>query len=204
MPPEIGVKEVIEMKKVTCFGHLAVFAFPLVMVSLLFLASANVAIAKDDGDACSKKYAPDAIAVLIKFAKGLSADSAKRFEETFKKCDVKVNDQMLDLLDAMRVKADEDEDSENKDKMVLLNQQRDKEFQIEVLAVQKPLNEAELKKVVTELFDINQKIKKADLDAAAKDMETYKKTIEDREKNKARIIERKIESLKTPDPLDWE
>ena len=193
------------MKKGSWVRMLVVFLIPAVMVGVCFMSSVQRAQAQSEGeDACTKKYAPDAVEVLKKFATSLSAESGKKFLETFAKCDAKNNDQMLDFLDVLRTKAEEDDAKENKEQSALLKQQKDKEFQIELLTMKKPVDDKELKKIVTELFDVNQKVKKGELDTATKDLDEFKKTLEEREKNKARIIDRKVESLKVPDPLDWE
>jgi hypothetical protein len=164
--------------------------------------------------ACSPDYSSDEIAEMAVFLAEFSPDLAAKFKPIVLKCDFKVND---NLLGAIAEVQEEMADMEfvNAQQEKEYRQEKTKEIEIQIALAQQPVNQADLKKLVGELFDLRQRSMKAELVDLEKQVEALKKRIEEREKLKDKIAERRAKELavgethetevKEPvDPLAWD
>jgi hypothetical protein len=148
-----------------------------------------------DYDSCSPVFPGEQIAQMMAFAKALSPDLPDKLRPILLKCDVEVNNQLLEFIEAQQLKVSALEFRDEEQELDFLAEIA-KEIEIELLLTEKPVKEAELKKLVTELFDIVQKrltVHAVDLDL---ELGELKKRIEERKNLKDRIVDKKIESIK--------
>jgi hypothetical protein len=148
-----------------------------------------------DYDSCSPVFPGEQIAQMLTFAKALSPELPGKLRPILLKCDVDVNNQLLEFIETLQLQVSALEFRNEEQEMDFLAEKA-KEIEIELLLTEKPVKEAELKKRVTELFDIIQKrltVHAADLDLEAKEL---KKRIEERENLKDQIVDKKIQHIK--------
>jgi predicted metal-dependent hydrolase len=150
---------------------------------------------------------------MMMFAKALSPELPGKLRPILLKCDVEVNNRLLEFIETLQLQVSALEFRNEEQERDFLAE-KTKEIEIELLLTEKPVKEAELKKLVTELFDIVQKrlrVHAADLDLEAKEL---KKRIEERDSLKDRIVDKRIQNLKdrqkqgqvgkTGDRLSWD
>jgi hypothetical protein len=148
-----------------------------------------------DYDACSPVYPGEQIAQMMTFAKALSPELPGKLRPILLKCDVDVNNQILEFMEALQLEVSSLE-FQNEQQEIDFLAEKAKEIEIELLLTEKPVKEAELKKLVTDLFYLLQKRLKVhaeDLDLEAKEL---KKRIEERENMKDQIVDKKIQGIK--------
>lgn len=166
--------------------------------------------------ACSPVYSGKEISAMESFLRELSPELGAKVKPILLKCDFKVNDQLLTTIAAVQEEMGET-DFLNPEEEADFRQEKAKEIEIQVLLSQQPVNQAELKKLVTELFEIRQKSLNSELADLEKQAEMLKKRIEERKKLKDQITDRKVKELVSgeppasegkepppPDPLAWD
>ncbi len=166
-----------------------------------------------DYDLCSPVFPGEQIAQMMTFAKALSPELPGKLRPVLLKCDVDVNNQLLGFIEALQLEVSALEFLDEGHQLAFL-EEKAKEIEIELLLTEKPVKEAELKKLVTELFDLVQKrlkVHAADLDLEAKELT---KRIEERDNLKDRIVDKKVQSIKdrgkqgqvekSDDTLSWD
>ncbi len=165
--------------------------------------------------ACSPDYSDKQILAMAKFVGQLSPELVLKVRPILLKCDFKVNDRLLTTIAEIQDEMDEIEFASPEQEKEF-RQEKAKEIEIQIVLTQKPINQAELKKLVGDLFEIRQKNMKSALADLEKQVELIKKRIEERQKLKDRITERKAKELVTGeqpeaddkeppnDPLAWD
>lgn len=164
---------------------------------------------------CSPDYSAEEIKAMEEFVADLAPDLVSKLKPILLKCDFKVNDELLNFITALQEEmADMEFDNDEQEKEYRLEKSR--ELAVHIALSQQPVDQAELKKLVGELFDIRQKTLKADLADLEKQVEMLKKRIAEREQLKDKIIDQKMKDLaagaqaetegKEPptDPLAWD
>jgi len=146
---------------------------------------------------CSPAFPGEQIAEMMEFTTKLSPGVAEKLRPILLQCDLNVNNQLLGFLEDLQNEvADTQFDNEEQEKIFLA--EKGKEIEAQITVLQKPLNEAELKKVVSELFDMKQAGLKGHLADLEKEAEQVKKRIAERDKMKAQIIDRKTKEMAAP------
>ncbi len=165
--------------------------------------------------ACSPDYSGDEIVAITEFVAEFSPDLAAKFRPILLKCDFKVNDNLLGFIAELQEEMS-DMEFATPEQEKEFRQEKAKEIEIQMALNQQPVNQAELKKLVGDLFELRQKGMKAELADLEKQAETLKKRIEEREKLKDKIAEQRAKELaasldqsetegKEPaDPLSWD
>ncbi len=169
---------------------------------------------------CSPAFPGEQIVEMMEFTAKLSPKAAEKLRPILLKCDLDVNNELLGFLEDMQNEvADAQFDNEEQEKLFLA--EKGKEIEAQLAVVQKPVNEGDLKMVVSELFDMKQASLKGHLADLEKETEQVKKRIAEREKLKGQIVDRKIkemassveqpaqqkaqgEKAQAEDPLDWD
>jgi hypothetical protein len=164
---------------------------------------------------CSPDYSDKQILAMAKFVGQLSPELVLKVRPILLKCDFKVNDRLLTTIAEIQDEMDEIEFTSPEQEKEF-RQEKAKEIEIQVVLTQKPVNQAELKKLVGDLFEIRQRSMKSALADLEKEAELLKKRIEERQKLKDGITERKAKEIvsgeqpesddKEPpkDPLAWD
>jgi hypothetical protein len=162
--------------------------------------------------ACSPDFPGEQVMQLMEFAGQISPDLAQRLRTIILKCDFDINNQLLGLLQEIRDEVSDTDfpDAEQQKKFL---QTKAKEVELQILLSQKPVNEAEVKNLVDQLFDLRQQEMKDALVDLKKDADTLEKRIDEREKLKSQIVEKKMKEIisgeearegKSSDKLSWE
>lgn len=151
---------------------------------------------------CSPEFPGEQIAEMMEFAEIVSKDLPGKLKPVLLKCDLSVNNQLLAFIEDLQQQiAEASFENEEQEKRFL--QEKAKEVEIQVLLAQKPAKEAEVKKLVADIFEIRQQNMKDQLGEMEKDAAELKKRVEERQKLKDQIVERKAkeivgEPLQTP------
>ncbi len=144
--------------------------------------------------ACSPDFPGEQIAEMMEFAAELSPPLADKLKPVLLKCDLKVNTQLLTFIELVQAEiASMDFESEQQEKLFL--SQKAKEIEAEILLTQEPVNQAELKKVISELFELRQQGMQAYLATVSKEVDDLKKRVDERAKLKDKIVEKKMKEL---------
>jgi hypothetical protein len=149
--------------------------------------------------ACSPQYPGEQIADMMSFTASLSPDLPGKLKPILLKCDVDVNGQLLGLLEDLQQQvADAQFDNEDQEKRFL--DEKAREIEIQILLTQKPVKEAELKKLVADIFEIRQQNMKDEAAGLEKEAANLKKRVEERQKAKDQIVERKLKEMTSETP----
>lgn len=169
----------------------------------------------EDYAACSPEYSSDQILTITKFLEELSPGLVPKVREILLRCDFKANDDLLSTITAVQEELAGTEFA-NAEQAKEFRQEKIKEIEIQVALAQNPINQEDLKKLVDELFDFKQRSLKYELADVEKQAQLLKKRIDERQKLKEQIRDRKIKELtsgarsapegKEPaqDPLSWD
>jgi hypothetical protein len=165
--------------------------------------------------ACSPEYSDKQIQDITKFISELSPGLVPKMREILLRCDFKVNNDLLGTLTSVQEEL-AGMDFSNAEQAKEFRQEKSKEIEIQIALAQTPVNQGELKKLVGELFDFRQRSMKHELADLEKQAEMLKKRIEERQKLKEQITDRKIKEIATGahsspegkepahDPLSWD
>lgn len=165
--------------------------------------------------ACSPEFSDEQIVSITQFLKELSPELVPKIRAILLKCDFKVNDDLLSTLTSVQEEMAGTEFGSPEQERAF-REEKIKEIEIQMVLTQKPVNQAELKKLVGELFEMRQKGMKSELADLEKQADLLKKRIEERQKLKEQITDRKAKELasgahsaeegKEPpqDPLSWD
>jgi len=152
---------------------------------------------------CSPKYSSQQIAALIKFVEGFSPETTPKLDAILLRADFQVNCRLLDFIAALKSQLEQSKFTNPEDKK-LFEQEKVKELQIHVAIFEPTINEKEVKKLVSDLFEIRQK----SLERLA---DRLKKRVGEREKLKDQIVEQKVKELvggtkssRAGDSLKWD
>jgi hypothetical protein len=149
--------------------------------------------------ACSPQFPGEQIADMMGFVASLSTDLPGKLKPILLKCDIDVNGQLLGLLEDLQQQvADAQFDNEDQEKKFL--DEKAREVEVQILLTQKPFKEAELKKLVGDLFEIRQKDMKDEAAGLEKEAANLKKRVEERQKVKDQIVERKLKEMTSETP----
>jgi hypothetical protein len=149
--------------------------------------------------ACSPQFPGEQIADMMGFVASLSPDLPDKLKPILLKCDVDVNGQLLGMLEDLQQQvADAQFDNEDQEKRFL--DEKAREIEIQVLLTQKPVKEAELKKLVADIFEIRQNNMKDEAAGLEKEAANLKKRVEERQKAKDQIVERKLKEMTSETP----
>jgi hypothetical protein len=146
---------------------------------------------------CTPAFPAEQIVEMLEFTKKLSPQAAEKMRPILLQCDFNVNNQLLGFLEDLQNEvADTQFDNEEQEKLFL--SEKGKEIEAQITLLQKPVNDAELKKVVSDLFDMKQATLKGHLADLEKEADQVKKRIAEREKLKSQIIDRKTKEMAAP------
>jgi hypothetical protein len=149
--------------------------------------------------ACSPDFPGEQIDQLLNFAASLSPDLPNKLKPILMKCDFGVNDQLLGVLERAQEQVAQSQ-FDNKDQEKRFLHEESEEVEIQLLLAQKPVKEAEVTKLVGDLFDIKQKNMKDEAASLKKQAADLKKRIEERQKLKDQIVARKVKEISSPAP----
>ncbi len=165
--------------------------------------------------ACSPDHSDKEILAATKFLGELSPELVVKVRTILLKCDFKVNDDLLNAIGAVQEEMAGTEFA-NAEQAKEFRQEKTNEIEIQIALIQKPVDQAELKKLVGNLFEIRQRSMKAELADLERQAELLKKRIEERQKLKAQITDRRVKDLVSGqqrptegeepphDPLSWD
>jgi hypothetical protein len=169
----------------------------------------------DEYAGCSPDYDSEEIKAMEAFVAELSPDLTPKFKAILLKCDFKANDELLGLITSLQEDmADMEFASAEQEKEY--RQEKAKEVEVQIILSQRPVDQAALKKLVGELFDLRQKGMQYELEDLEKQVELLKKRVAERQQLKDKIIDRKAKELTAgeqpaaegkeppPDPLSWD
>lgn len=149
--------------------------------------------------ACSPEFPGEQIAGLVDFVGVLSSDLPGKLKPVLLNCDLAINNQLLGFLEDMqREIADAEFENEDQEKRFL--GEKAKEVEIQLLLVQKPVKESEVKKLVAEIFELRQKSMNDQVAFLEKEAADLKKRLEERKKLKDQIVERKLKEITSEEP----
>jgi len=114
----------------------------------------------------------------------------------------RLNDQLLGMLAQIYFQAPGAQRKASKAEE-LARKELLKEFEVQLFLQQKEVDKAQLKKALADIFAIKQERNKLRLVELESEVDQFKKTIADRDKNKNAIIDRKLGTLLDSDPLAW-
>jgi hypothetical protein len=149
--------------------------------------------------ACSPDFPAAQIADLMDFVATLSKDLPGKLKPVLLKCDVDVNRQLLGFLADMQQNMG-DVQFENEDQEKRFLNEKAKEVEVQLVMVQEPIKEAELKKLMSDLFDIKQQDMKDEAAGLEKEAAAIKKRVEERQKLKDQIVDRKLKEMTSENP----
>lgn len=164
--------------------------------------------------ACSPNYSGEEIKAVEAFLAEFSQDLAMKTKQILLECDFRVNDRLLAFIKELQEEmADIEFASAEEEKEY--RQEKAKEVEVQIALSKQPVDEAGLKKLVGELFDLRQKGMKSELADLEKQAEMLKKRIAERQQLKDKIVDRKTQELaggagptegeEAPtDPLAWD
>lgn len=144
--------------------------------------------------ACSPAFPAEQIADIVAFVANISPELPDKVRPILLKCDLEVNTQLLEFLERIQeeVAAVEFDDDEQ-EKLYL--QEKAKQIEAELILLSKPINEANLKQVVGQLFELRQQGLKQYIDRIQKDLDEAKQRVDKREQNKQKIVDKKAQEL---------
>lgn len=143
---------------------------------------------------CSPEFPGEQIAEMMDFVEVISKDLPGKLKPILLKCELVVNNQLLAFVEELQQEiAEATFDSEEQEKRFL--EEKAKEVEVQVLLAQKPVKEADLKKLVAEIFDIRQQNMKDQVAEMEKDASELKRRVEERQKLKDQIVERKVKEI---------
>jgi len=144
--------------------------------------------------ACSPEFPGEQITEMMSFVESLSPDLPGKLKIVVLQCDFNVNGRILGFLEHLQQQVAEAQfGNEDQEKRFL--DEKAKEVEIELLLTQKPLKETELKKLVADVFEIRQKNMAAEAASLEKEAADLKKRVEERQKLRDQIVERKVKEV---------
>jgi hypothetical protein len=169
----------------------------------------------DEYAGCSPDYASEEIKAMEAFVAELSPELTPKFKAILLKCDFKANDDLLGYISSLQEDM-ADMEFANAEQEKEYRQEKAKEVEVQIVLSQKPVDQAELKKLVGDLFDLRQKGMQFELADLEKQVELLKKRVGERQQLKDKIVDRKAKELTAgeqpeaegkeppPDPLGWD
>ncbi len=165
--------------------------------------------------ACSPQFPAEQIADMVAFVAQISPELPDKVRPILLKCDLNVNSQLLEFLERIQEEValvEFDDDAQEK----LYLQEKTKQIEAELILLNKPINDANLKLVVGQLFELRQQGLKQYIERIQKDLDEAKTRVAKRESNKEKIVDKKAKELidivqggskaENPedDDMDWE
>jgi hypothetical protein len=144
--------------------------------------------------ACSPQFPGEQIAEMMEFASSLSSELPGKLRAIVMQCDFNTNSRILGILENLQGQVAESQfETEDQEKRFLA--EKAKEVEIELLLTQKPIKEAELKKLLSDIFEIRQKNMTDEAAALEKEAADLKKRVDERQNLKDQIVERKSKEI---------
>ena len=138
----------------------------------------------------------------MSFVKGLSPKSHEQLKKILAECDYNRNDFFLSYVSEMR-EALAAARSEGKELYENSIREKRKDLELIILTNQPSPDEAKVRAVLNEIFDIRQQRLEIDLAMHEASVKRIKTLLATRKARKKDIVERKLQGVKEDDPLAW-
>jgi hypothetical protein len=143
---------------------------------------------------CSPSFPGEQVAVLMQFVKFLAPDLVPKLRSLLLKCDVELNNLLLAFIEDLQEEiASSEFDSDEQQQLFLT--EKAKELEIQLVLLQKPVNQEELKKLVSEQFDLRHKRMQAHLTDLEKEVAALKQRVHEREDLKDQIVAQRVKDI---------
>ena len=156
----------------------------------------------DDYSACAPGYAPRELHRLMSFVNGLSPKAHEQLKKILLECDYNRSEFFLSYVSELRdsLAAARSEGKELYENSI---RQKRKDLELLILTNQPSPDEAKIRALLNELFDLKQQRLEIDLAMHEDSVKRIKALLETRKARKKEIVERKLQGVKEDDPLAW-
>jgi len=153
----------------------------------------------EDYSACAPGYAPRELHRMMSFVNGLSPTAHEQLKKVLQECDYNRSDFFLSYVSELRQSLIEAR-SEGKELYENTIREKRKDLELILLTNQPSPDEAKIRALLNEIFDIRQQRLQIELAAHEASVKRIKELLETRKARKKEIVERKLQGVKEDDP----